>query len=169
MLPDRFWERVEKTPTCWLWTGATSQGYGHIRVNGKVHRAHRLSYEDAIGPVPDGLELDHLCHVTVCVNPAHLEAVTHSENMRRSITAVTPAEIMRRSITGQRSRQTHCLHGHPFAGDNLIFASKGRDCRTCQHEKALRRNTIRVDCPTCGRSGVISNRARHEREHSVSA
>jgi hypothetical protein len=81
----RFWRKVNKTETCWLWTaGKAYWGYGWF---GVAHRtpvlAHRYSWELANGPVPEGLELDHLCRVTACVNPAHLEPVTHAENVRR--------------------------------------------------------------------------------------
>ena len=79
---ERFWNRVEKTETCWLWSGKclVSGGYGVLRVNGKDTRAHRFSYELHNGPIPDGLVIDHMCHVTNCVNPDHLRAVTNKQN-----------------------------------------------------------------------------------------
>lgn len=87
-LSDR--ERVEwytnKTDTCWLWTGTVANtGYGHIyRKGGPVVGAHRLSYEVHVDPIPEGLTIDHLCRVPLCVNPDHLEPVTQSENNRRA-------------------------------------------------------------------------------------
>lgn len=76
---------VTKTPGCWFWLGATnSDGYGRIRIEGKTKFAHRIYYEHHIGPIPDGLELDHLCRNRSCVRPEHLEPVTHKENIRRS-------------------------------------------------------------------------------------
>ena len=82
----RFWSKVEKTETCWIWRGARDdKGYGSLGINGKILRAHRVSYEWLIGPIPEGLVLDHLCRVPPCVNPAHLEPVTQGENSRRGI------------------------------------------------------------------------------------
>jgi hypothetical protein len=80
-----FWSHVSKTDTCWLWTGPVLQnGYGRLCVRSQPHYAHRISHEMLIGPIPDGLEIDHLCRVRNCVNPDHLEAVTHAENLRRA-------------------------------------------------------------------------------------
>lgn len=88
---ERFWEKVEKTETCWLWTGAISgrTGYGSFVLapleDGSRKRvgAHRWAYQDEMGPVPEGLVLDHLCCVRRCVNPSHLEPVTYSVNALR--------------------------------------------------------------------------------------
>lgn len=83
---DRFWALVDRgagATGCWLWRGSLSLGYASF---GGVW-GHRLAYEYAIGPIPAGLELDHLCRTTNCVNPAHLEPVTHAENMRRGAAA----------------------------------------------------------------------------------
>lgn len=84
-----FWDRVEKRDGCWPWQGAVApNGYGLVNcLNHSGRRstagAHRVAYELERGPIPDGLELDHLCRNSVCVNPAHLEPVTHQENVRR--------------------------------------------------------------------------------------
>jgi len=88
---DRFLDHVEKTDKCWLWTGSTNGNgdYGAFGVGSerdgtaRVIRAHRFSYEHFIGPIPVGLELDHTCTTPICVNPEHLEPVTHAENLRR--------------------------------------------------------------------------------------
>lgn len=78
---DRFWARVKKTSTCWLWTGALSEkGYGRIRINEKVVRAHRFSWELAGGVIPEGMFIDHVCHTRHCVNPEHLRVVTSAQN-----------------------------------------------------------------------------------------
>ena len=69
---------------CWLWQGFKVKGYGRIRIDGKAKRVHRLMYEQMVGPIPDGLVIDHLCMVRNCVNPEHLEPVTIEENTRRS-------------------------------------------------------------------------------------
>jgi hypothetical protein len=81
---SRFWPKVEKTDGCWFWTRATdTNGYGVFGVGGMQRSAHRVAYELLVGPITDGLEIDHLCLVKNCVNPDHMEIVTHLENMRR--------------------------------------------------------------------------------------
>jgi hypothetical protein len=90
---ERFWEKVDRRgpDECWPWTAATKgHGYGMFavaKVDGRVilRQAHRMAYELAVGPIPEGLEIDHTCSVRNCVNPAHLEPVTHLENCRRTV------------------------------------------------------------------------------------
>lgn len=83
-LPQRIEKRIDRTATCWLWTGwSNAEGYGYTRFEGRDQPAHRVVYLHLVGPIPDGLELDHLCVTPLCVNPAHLEPVTHQENQRR--------------------------------------------------------------------------------------
>lgn len=121
-----FWEQVEKTKSCWLWKGATTNGYGYLSVGGKMRYAHRVAYQDAKGDIPPGLELDHLCRVKNCVNPDHLEAVSHKVNMLRSDTP-----------SAQNSRKEFCKNGHPLSGANLYRRPDGRgrgDCLTCKQE-----------------------------------
>lgn len=92
---ERFWQKVERTDSCWLWLGAKNdKGYGQLcrtgARNGEPARliyAHRVSYELMIGLIPEGLVIDHLCRNASCVNPAHLEAVTFTENVRRGLIA----------------------------------------------------------------------------------
>lgn len=80
-LEERFWAKVKKTKTCWLWTGAQfTTGYGKIRVGLKEGYAHRVCWELVKGPIPEGLLLDHVCHTPTCVNPVHLRLATHAEN-----------------------------------------------------------------------------------------
>ena len=82
---DRFWSKVEKSETCWLWTGAKiNSGYGLFSVNDRRVLAHRFAYELLIGPIPAGLTVDHLCYIRACIRPDHLEAVTMGENTRRA-------------------------------------------------------------------------------------
>lgn len=82
---ERFLHYVEKTETCWLWLGAKSRGYGHITINNRSVKVHRYSYKLHVGPIPDGLTIDHLCRVKHCVNPEHFELVTALENVRRRV------------------------------------------------------------------------------------
>lgn len=90
---ERFWDYVEKTHDCWIWKGPiTSNGYGCISIKGKTTLAHRYSFEEIYGPIPDGLQIDHLCNITRCVKPNHLEAVTPKINndRRRSKSSYNP-------------------------------------------------------------------------------
>lgn len=80
-LEDRFWAKVNKTETCWEWTAAQQgKGYGYFYVHGASRLAHRVSYELAKGPIPEGLHIDHECHNKGCVNPAHLRVATVKQN-----------------------------------------------------------------------------------------
>jgi hypothetical protein len=109
---------------CWVWLGGKDRlGYGKLVFLGKRWQAHRLSYEVARGKIADGLELDHLCRNHSCINPAHLEPVSHRENMLRSATKVA-----------ENARKTHCKYGHPLTPDNLYVGkgSRGRVCATCR-------------------------------------
>lgn len=80
---ERFWAKVVPTGFCWNWVGGLDVGYGFFTVPGRKFAAHRWAYENLVGPIPDGLHLDHLCLNTRCVNPDHLEPVTRAENTRR--------------------------------------------------------------------------------------
>ncbi len=127
---ERFWSRVEFTDSCWCWTGEHSdRGYGRFWDGARRVRAHRWAYEFCVGPIPAGLTIDHLCRVHACVNPDHLEAVTNRVNILRGI-----------GLTAQHARKTHCPHGHPYSGSNLIVPPRGgRECRACK----IDRNTAR--------------------------
>lgn len=120
----RFWGYVDKTETCWLWTANTLRGYGTFRADRRTHRAHRLAWELARGPIPPGLVVDHLCRVKRCVNPSHLEVVPQAINVRRGLRPITP---------NHNTAKTHCVRGHSFSGDNLLVKLDGtRSCRACQ-------------------------------------
>lgn len=121
---QRFWSKVNKTDSCWLWTAQIDKdGYGRFN-NGRTVRAHQYSYEEAKGSVPAGLELDHLCRIKHCVRLSHLEAVTHLENVQRGL-----AGHIKRS-------RTHCLHGHLFDEANTSSRKDGgRICHTCQRNQ----------------------------------
>lgn len=89
MLPQHIEKRVRVTPRCWQWLGATNNHhYGMVGVNGRILAAHRVVFEAYRHPIPSGLSLDHLCGNSDCVNPDHLEPVTHAENRRRSAASV---------------------------------------------------------------------------------
>lgn len=117
-----FWGYVTKTDTCWVWNGGLdNHGYGAYRMPGKGRvKAHRVAYQQMVGPVPEGLELDHLCRNPACVRPEHLEPVTHAENVRRAM-------------------RSHCPHGHPFDEANTLYRPNGhRRCRQCCRESNRR-------------------------------
>lgn len=119
----RFFSHVTRVlpSDCWIWTGSRAGRnltYGSYAGKGSAHRA---SYRIFVGPVPDGHDVDHLCGVHLCVNPAHLEAVTHEENMRRRF-----------------SKMTHCKNGHEFTPENLYENAPQRACKTCKRAAASR-------------------------------
>lgn len=118
---ERFWSKVDKTDGCWEWTASLVSGYGQFRHNGRIVRAHRFAYEQLVGPVPKGLELDHLCRNRRCVNPAHLEPVTQQENQLRGF-----------GVSGINARKTHCLRGHEYTPENTVRWRRWRNCKTCQ-------------------------------------
>lgn len=137
MIEDRFWSKVNKDAPvpadrpelgpCWLWTGAQAyNGYGFFRA-GPLVRAHRFAYEFFVGPIPEGLQIDHLCRVRNCVNPDHLEPVTGQENHRRG-------------NSGKLERErTHCPQGHPYDEANTRWwRGRNRHCRACDRERHRR-------------------------------
>ena len=116
---DRFWT-PEPNTGCWLWFGASSDGYGvRYARPGEEAAAHREVYRRLVGPVPTGLVMDHLCRTPSCVNPAHLEPVTCRENTQR----------------GLRGRmRVKCKHGHPYTPETTWYDhySDGRIARRCR-------------------------------------
>lgn len=128
---ERFWAKVDKTggpehlswrgTVCWVWTASrTPGGYGQIRVAGKLVTAHRWAYENAKGPIPAGLQTDHLCRTRACVNPDHLEGVTQQENIRRGLAGK------------YQSARTHCPQGHPYDAENTHLYQGRRYCLACR-------------------------------------
>lgn len=134
-LPDRFWAKVQVNEAgCWLWRASTTgwSGYGKFWADGRFALAHRQSYEALVGAVPAGLELDHLCRVRRCVNPAHLEPVTHAVNVQRG----GQADANRR----RGAAVTHCVRGHAYDAENTYWRSGDgqRVCRACNRAAVAR-------------------------------
>ena len=113
---------------CWLWTRALySNGYGAIAFHGVSRIAHRLSYEAHVGPIPVGMDLDHLCRNRCCVNPAHLEPVTRKVNLGRS-------PLVGRGAGTAQTAKTHCPQGHEYTPENTRIARGKRYCKTCHRD-----------------------------------
>lgn len=118
-LADRIRDSSSVTESgCWQWQRYTyGNGYAAISVAGKQRLAHRVSYEVSVGPIPEGMVIDHLCRNKRCVNPAHLEVVTSRENTRRAM-------------------RTHCINGHEFDEENTWMHEGKRYCRACRRKRA---------------------------------
>lgn len=150
----RFRSKVIERDGCWGWTGSFFQtGYAifNVKMADGVWRpttAHRVSYEIAVGPIADGLHIDHLCRNRQCVNPAHLEPVTPRINNLRG-----------ESRSAQQARWTHCPKGHPFNDENTYTRKTGkRECRACARERDLRRVRSSGHCVVCGAYFETHNR-----------
>jgi HNH endonuclease len=110
---------------CWIYTGRTDhKGYGTFGWNGRSVIAHRAAYLLLVGPIPDGLTIDHLCRVRRCIRPDHLEPVTLRENMSR------------------KPPKTHCPQGHPYSGDNVVYKRGYQTCRICRRAQSKPRTNL---------------------------
>lgn len=132
-LPDRFWSKVNKTDTCWLWVGKIDDGYGRFSIKTTLYLVHRLIVASLVGPVDPDMVIDHICKVRNCCNPAHLRQVTKSENSKKHRTKIDP---------------TLCVNGHPlFTEEAQVHISDRRTrhngdepsitCKICNSVKRL--------------------------------
>jgi hypothetical protein len=127
---ERWWAKVEKTDTCWLWRGNLDRhGYGQFGAltdgERRNHRAHRWGYQQLVRPLDANETLDHLCRVHACVNPDHLEPVSHAENVARGDSGKHNAD------------KTHCPRGHEYTEANTYRPKRGgRECRTCMRDRS---------------------------------
>ena len=126
-LPERFAQKVEADGECWLWMASKDPcGYGQFYWQRRVRKAHCVAYELVVGPVPTGLELDHLCRIRHCVRPSHLDPVPHLVNVKRGIHGVLT---------------THCPSGHAYDATNThMKQGGGRKCRACDRDRHNARN-----------------------------
>jgi len=126
MIADKIAARIEVSENgCWIWQGAlNSKGYGSVgNGEGSSSLTHRVMYEAHVGPIPEHLQIDHLCRVKACCNPAHLEAVTQQENIRRQVASVS-----------------HCKKGHEYTAESMYTHRRSngattRECRECHRER----------------------------------
>lgn len=157
---QRFTAKVDPRPDgCIVWTAYTNHhGYGVFSVRSRTILAHRWAWTAVHGPVPEGMQLDHLCRTRACVNVNHLEVVTPSVNTKRGL-----APILLAAINGEKK---HCPRGHPYDEENTYRKSTGsRQCRACNRAKAVRK----VACSFCGKEVSRSNLSVHVRRMHAEA
>lgn len=151
-VPERFWPKVRRASVeqCWLWIGKWNDaGYGlfYMFETGRDERAHRVSYELSVGPIAPGLELDHTCNNPPCVNPAHLEPVTHHENMLR----------MSRRGRHYLFGRTQCPNGHELTGNTrTVYRSTGKKETVCTICEEARRAKWRQTHERKSRAGIVT-------------
>lgn len=152
----RFMAKFHREGECWVWHAfKTRDGYGRFRTGVLSGGAHRASYEHFTGPIPAGLQVDHLCRNRACVRPDHLEAVSQQENVRRGV-----------GITATNKRKTHCSEGHAFSPENTYIGARGnRFCRTCAKERLSARSKM----PGAGRGGYRRAMTHCKRGHQFTA
>jgi hypothetical protein len=148
-LEERFWSKVDKNGPipahrpelgpCWLWTARISTGgYGAFQIGKRPISAHVAAWELVHGPIPTGVERDHLCRVRRCVRPDHLEPVTHQENVLRG-----------EGIAARQAQRTHCPKGHPYDAENTRIYRGRRFCRACAATRYVKtgKPPLKTHCP----------------------
>lgn len=134
---DRMALIAREPDVCWPWPLSRDKGYGLTWVAGKLVKAHRAAYELLVGPIPPGLQIDHLCRNRACVNPSHMEPVTQHVNILRGV-----------GFAAVNAIKTHCPQGHPYDETNTKISKKGRrHCRTCLRKQEAKRRQ-RADRPS---------------------
>lgn len=130
-LEQRFWNKVQKTDGCWIWTGYRNKaGYGMFMMPDRVHLAHRVAWMFAYGAIPEGMQVCHHCDNPACVRPDMLFLGTNADNQRDSV----------RKGRHCSSKKTHCPKGHPYSADNTYMPSwNERQCRICKRENKRNR------------------------------
>lgn len=159
---DKFWSRVNKDGTipayrpelgvCWIWTGTMDAGYGTMSINSKDYRAHVLAVRLTGRLIPKGMNIDHLCRNTACVNPNHLEVVPIRINTLRGFSPIA-----------QNVKKTHCPKGHPLAGQNLDLRYRPngiiwRRCKLCERCRWAIRTLVRRQQAAAKKAGVENGR-----------
>lgn len=158
---ERLWERIDKNAPngCWLWTRAlNASGYGVVGRENKILRVHRVTYELLVGPIPEGMQLDHLCRVRACCNPDHLEPVTNRENWLRG-----------QHHTAVMIRENKCKRGHEMTEENTYWRKNGgRLCRACVLDSAAKRGPQKMTREQRDRANELQNaRRRKQREEGA--
>lgn len=147
---QRFDSKVQRTDTCWLWTGSLDRnGYGRFRAEDVEYKAHVWAWQQIHGPKAPGMDLDHLCSSRACVRPDHLEQVTHRENLLRSS-----------GLAARAAAATHCPQGHPYDAENTyVNPTLGhRTCRTCRRVQMIRLNDRRREANAAKGTGYGRNK-----------
>ena len=135
----RFFSKVKLNGTCWEWKySLDTSGYGLFGYNKRLYKSHRFSFELFKGEIPQGYEIDHLCRNRICVNPEHLDAVTHHDNVKRGMTG---------KLNNWEGKKTHCPKGHPLTIENIYhdrWIKYGkRTCVKCHRNYALINSKIK--------------------------